>query len=183
MHFESTTLVLTQYLPCSRTRLIGARPRGHRGQLFLAPHRSDFRRYAIALIAGWLFSALALSAEPGKDRIVFQGGTPARFGLFISNADGSNERPLLTTAATAYNPSFSADGKWITFTSEQDGSPDIYRVHPDGSGIERLTDSPSFEDQSALSPDGGTLAFGLHSQWRGGEYLGCWISRIIATAA
>ena len=45
------------------------------------------------------------------------------------------------------------------FTSERAGSVDIYRVHPDGSGLERLTDSPSFDDQGSLSPDGRTLAF------------------------
>ena len=28
------------------------------------------------------------------------------------------------------------------FTSERGGSADLYRVHPDGTGIERLTDAP-----------------------------------------
>jgi TolB protein len=55
--------------------------------------------------------------------------------------------------------SFSADGKWIIFTSERAGSADIYRVHPDGSGLERLTDDPAYDDQAALSPDGKQLAF------------------------
>ena len=55
-----------------------------------------------------------------------------------------------------YNPSFSADGKWIVFTSERNGSADIFRVHPDGSGLERLTDDPAFDDQGVVSPDGST---------------------------
>ncbi|MGB6449546.1 MAG: hypothetical protein WBE92_02220 [Steroidobacteraceae bacterium] len=58
-----------------------------------------------------------------------------------------------------YNPSFSWDGRWIVFTSERFGSADVFRVHPDGSGLERLTDSPAFDDQGALSPDRRTLAF------------------------
>jgi Tol biopolymer transport system component len=58
-----------------------------------------------------------------------------------------------------YNPTFSYDGRWIVFTSERFGSPDVFRVHPDGSGLERLTDSAAFDDQGALSPDGRTLAF------------------------
>jgi TolB protein len=45
------------------------------------------------------------------------------------------------------------------FTSTRDGSADIYRAHPDGSGLERLTDDPAFDDQGALSPDGRRLAF------------------------
>ena len=58
-----------------------------------------------------------------------------------------------------YNPSFSYDSRWIVFTSEHFGSADVFRVHPDGSGLERLTDSAAFDDQGALSPDGRTLAF------------------------
>jgi Tol biopolymer transport system component len=58
-----------------------------------------------------------------------------------------------------YSPSISADGKWVIFTSERDGSADIYRVHLDGSGVERLTDDPAYDDQAVLSPDGKTLAF------------------------
>ncbi|HEY6455485.1 MAG TPA: hypothetical protein VIY90_09430 [Steroidobacteraceae bacterium] len=57
-----------------------------------------------------------------------------------------------------YNPSFSYDGRWIVFTSEKFGSADVFRVHPDGSGLERLTDSAAFDDQGTLSPDGRTLA-------------------------
>jgi Tol biopolymer transport system component len=58
-----------------------------------------------------------------------------------------------------YNASFSSDGRWIVFTSTRNGSADIYRVHPDGSGLARLTDNPAFDDQGALSPNGRTLAF------------------------
>ena len=39
------------------------------------------------------------------------------------------------------------------------GQSDIYRVHPDGSGLEQLTSDPAFDDQAALSPNGATLAF------------------------
>jgi Tol biopolymer transport system component len=81
------------------------------------------------------------------------------FGLYLSDPDGSNERTLLAGSDSNYNPSFSADGRWIVFTSERSGSADVFRVHADASGLERLTDSPAFDDQGALSPDGKTLAF------------------------
>lgn len=45
------------------------------------------------------------------------------------------------------------------FTSERNGSADIYRVHTDGSHLVRLTDHPAFDDQGSLSPDGRSLAF------------------------
>lgn len=93
-----------------------------------------------------------------RERIAFTvvGGGSA--GLFLSDIDGQNERPLVPPG-DEYNASFSADGQWIVFTSERAGSADIYRVHADGTGLQRLTDSTNYDDQAVLSPDGGTLAF------------------------
>src|SRR5579864_6514753 len=84
---------------------------------------------------------------------------PSAADLFIANADGSGEHKLFPTSTFDYDASFSADGKWIVFTSERNGSADIYRAHLDGSGLERLTDDPAYDDQAALSPDGNHLAF------------------------
>ena len=111
-----------------------------------------------ALLATLLASAITpvLSA---KERILLHRIGPSQSTLFIANADGSGERPLMQNSGFDYNASFSADGKWIIFTSERAGSADIYRVHPDGSGLERLTDHPAYDDQAVLSPDGKQLAF------------------------
>ena len=100
---------------------------------------------------------LAIAGEPA--RLQFTRVGPTRIGLFLANADGRNERALLPANSLDYTPSFSADGKWIVFTSERGGSADIYRVHADGTGLERLTDDPAFDDQGAVSPDGSMLAF------------------------
>jgi len=79
--------------------------------------------------------------------------------LFVADAGGGNPRPLLANPNRDYNARFSTDGSWIVFTSERSGSADIYRVHPDGTGLERLTSDPAFDDQGTLSPDGHSLAF------------------------
>ena len=50
-------------------------------------------------------------------------------------------------------------GDWIAFTSERNGSADLYRVHPDGKGLERLTDDPAYDDQAAFSPDEKQIVF------------------------
>jgi Tol biopolymer transport system component len=100
-----------------------------------------------------------LAAQTHKERIIYQHIAPASAGLFLSDADGRDERPLIPAISLNYNPSFSSDAKWIVFTSERTGHANIYRVHPDGSGLERLTASRAFDDQGALSPDGKTLAF------------------------
>ena len=94
-------------------------------------------------------------------QIAFASFAPLNTDIFVADADGKNAKPLLAHPNQDYNAAFSRDGKWIVFTSERNGSADVYRVHPDGSGssLERLTDDPSFDDQGALSPDGKYLAF------------------------
>ena len=70
-----------------------------------------------------------------------------------------------------YDPAWSPDGASIVFTSERNGSADLYRVKPDGSGLERLTDSPAYDDQAAFSPDGRQLVF---VSTRGGGTADLW---------
>ena len=91
--------------------------------------------------------------------IAFAGFAPLNSDLFIADADGRNPRPLLPHPDLDYNGSFSADGRWVVFTSTRTGSADIYRVRTDGSGLEQLTRDPAFDDQGILSPDGNALAF------------------------
>ncbi len=129
------------------------------------------------LVVALLTSATMAGSAAERPRIVFSRLAPTRSGLFLADADRSKERPLLPATTLDYNASFSADGKWILFTSERGGSADIYRVHPDGSGIEQLTEGPSYDDQAALSPDGRTLAF---VSTRGGGVANIWL-RDLAT--
>lgn len=93
------------------------------------------------------------------DRVYVDQYGPSRSELVIADADGRNPRKLVPGVELDYNASFSSDGQWVIFTSERYGSSDIFRVRVDGSGLERLTDSPAYEDQAALSPDQQSMAF------------------------
>ena len=84
---------------------------------------------------------------------------------------GKNEHAL-PHRESEYSPTLTPDGKWIVFTSERSGQSDIYRMHPDGSGLEQLTDDPAFDDQGALSPDGKSLAF---ISTRGEGFANLWL--------
>jgi serine/threonine protein kinase len=44
-----------------------------------------------------------------------------------------------TSDAVPASPAWSADGGWIYFASAEDGDWDIYRIRPDGSGLQNLT--------------------------------------------
>ena len=132
--------------------------------------RIEFAAMGIVLLLCLLILETAIAGEPA--RLQFTRIGPTRIGLFLANANGHNERALLPADGLDYTPSFSADGKWIVFTSERNGSADIFRVHPDGSGLERLTDDPAFDDQGVVSPDGSTLAF---VSTREGGFANLWL--------
>ena len=105
-----------------------------------------------------LWSAAACAADP-QYKIAFTSFAPFDIELFIADGDGSNERPFLPDPALDFDASFSADGKWVIFSSARSGQADIYRARPDGSALEKLVDDPAYDGQAALSPDGRTLAF------------------------
>ena len=126
------------------------------------------------MLRGALLLCLTCSAAIGQTptRVLFSRLGPVKTGVFIADADGGHERALLRPDSLDYNASFSTDGQWIVFTSERNGSADIYRVHPNGEGLERLTDYPGFDDQAALSPDGSMLAF---VSTREGGFANVWL--------
>src|SRR5437762_8169521 len=58
-----------------------------------------------------------------KDRVVF-----AYAGdLWIASREGGAARRLTSHVGDELYPKFSPDGKWIAFTGEYDGNPDVYR--------------------------------------------------------
>ena len=118
--------------------------------------RTTYTRVSSAVLL--LFMAGG-AAPVAKDRIFVDQWSPTRSQLFIADADGTNPRTLVAGFERDYNASISFDGQWVVFTSERNGSADIFRVRPDGIGLEQLTDDPAYDDQAALSPDGSLLAF------------------------
>jgi len=116
------------------------------------------------LAAGAVLLAGTVQQAVAKEVMLMNRIGPSKLMLYVANADGSGERPLLPpNAIRDYDASYSVDGKWIVFTSERDGEgdgqADIWRVHPDGTGLERLTKDTSMEDAGVLSPDGSKLAY------------------------
>jgi len=128
---------------------------------------SIFRIVLTGLAGCTAAGPVCIPAQAAEDRpyeVAFGSLAPLNTDIFIADADGSNARPLFTHPNQDYNASLSRDGKWIVFTSQRDGSADIYRariegVGTDGVALEKLVEHPSFDDQATLSPDGRQLAF------------------------
>ena len=109
-----------------------------------------------------VLSVFSLAAgAPAPQKIVFARVWPnaGQVGLFIADADGGAERPLVGPGGIDYDPVWAPDGASIVFTSDRSGSAELFRVKPDGSALERLTDNPAYDDQAAFSPDGRQLVF------------------------
>jgi Tol biopolymer transport system component len=73
-------------------------------------------------------------------------------------------------------PTWSPRGDWIGFTSKRDGDYEIYRIRPDGTGLQRLTHSPGNDAHPAFSPDGEWIAFSTARQGFKDEAVGLLLS-------
>jgi len=102
---------------------------------------------------------IATAGAADKPRLLIQRIGPSLATIHMANADGSKQKQILDTPALDYNASLSPDTQWVVFTSERDGSADLYRVRVDGTSLQRLTTDPAYEDQAAWSPDGTRIAF------------------------
>jgi tricorn protease len=78
-------------------------------------------------------------ADISKDRVVF-----AYAGdLWIASREGGPARRLTSHVGDELYPKFSPDAKWIAFTGEYDGNPDVYVISAEGGEPKRLTFHPS----------------------------------------
>lgn len=56
-------------------------------------------------------------------------------------------------------PDYTPDGGWIWFNSDRGGSMQLWRVHPDGSGLEQMTFDERVNWFPHPSPDGRHVAY------------------------
>ncbi len=79
--------------------------------------------------------------SPDGSRIAFasnrdDGGSA---NLYVVDADGSHLERLTDHEAFDYTPDWSPEGSRIAFMSNRDGSPEVYVMNADGTGVRRLT--------------------------------------------
>jgi WD40-like Beta Propeller Repeat len=93
---------------------------------------------------------IALAVHKPGDRLVVGLVAPDGSGLHVLEPD-----PTLNYAAAAWSP----DGQWLAVETWDETDPDrngIYLMHPDGTGLRKLTNGGI---PGAFSPDGRQLAF------------------------
>lgn len=107
-------------------------------------------------------SGSAAGATPSTaDRAVADGDLLATINgnLYLIAPDGSRKRRITTTGGIS-DAQFSPDGRRIAFARARSGSTDLYTMSADGSGVVRLTNTPTVsENNPTWSPDARRLAF------------------------
>lgn len=112
-----------------------------------------------AILASTRVSSEAQDRE-ARERIFYISFQPGNLDIYYFAKPGSVPRRLTEDFGLDYNATLSPDGRWVVFTSERRGNPNLYAIDLKNSGDPRLLiDSEFMEDQAAISPDGKTFAF------------------------
>lgn len=88
--------------------------------------------------------------------------------LYIANVDGSDRRRLTHNEWYEAEVVVSPTGEWIAFGRNIDGRQDLWRIRPDGTDEQRITDTDDWQEGSPyFMPDGEHLMF---RSWRDSDY-------------
>ncbi len=104
-------------------------------------------------------------------------------GIAIMRVDGLGWRMVMedstTTGQHPHAPIWSPDGKWIAFLEHGKNGEDIYLMHPDGTNIVRLTNTPGIKSGFSWSADGKSILYASIipleneiGEWLGDRYEG-----------
>ena len=110
------------------------------------------------------------SWSPDGERIVFgarrEGHFETKFAvtyeIYVMDADGGNQQRLTENRKNDWQPSWSPNGKRITFASDRKGdlvNIEIYVMDADGGNQQRLTENRKNDWQPSWSLDGERIAF------------------------
>ena len=108
--------------------------------------------------------------SPDGKQLAFVSSRSGQADIWILDLGSHALHNITNHPAGDFRPSWSPDGKWIAFSSDRDSknpvgnggfstahSTEIYLVHPDGSGLRRVTKAEAFAGSPAWSPDGNRL--------------------------
>jgi len=94
----------------------------------------------------------------GRKLVITLGGVNGNPDIYILDITSRQTKRLTTHRAIDTEGTWSPDGRYIYFTSDRSGGPQVYRVSANGGTPERITFEGSYNARPRLSPDGTRLA-------------------------
>ena len=77
--------------------------------------------------------------------------------LWLMDRDGKNFRQV--SSISAWDPTWSPDGKQILFASDKDGLDQLYVINADGSGLRKVSNLPALRGRSDWSPQNSIVTY------------------------
>ena len=137
-------------------------------QLFVTDGSGSFIRNLTDLSTTFYEHEPAWSPDGTKiayHRVSEPGGT---LDIWVMDADGRNQRPLIATRFLDASPRWSPDGRKIAFSMWVDGQSELFIADSDGTSRTRLTRTTANEAHPEWTPDGRRVVFTRGGGiWRG----------------
>ena len=94
----------------------------------------------------------------GRKLVVTLGGVDGNLDIHVLDINSRATTRLTTHRAIDTEGTWSPDGRYIYFTSDRSGGPQVYRISATGGTPERVTFEGSYNARPRLSPDGKRMA-------------------------
>ena len=128
---------------------------GNRSSVFIQTLRTG-NRIQVSSKPG-INGAPAFSPD-GRKLVLTLGGVDGNLDIHVLDINSRQTKRITTHRAIDTEGSWSPDGRYIYFTSDRSGGPQIYRVSANGGTPERITFEGSYNARPRMSPDGSKLA-------------------------
>jgi Tol biopolymer transport system component len=151
-------------LSADSTALVTVQSERHRN-IWVAPHEEPSRASQISFSN---FDGQEGVAWTPDDKIVYASSAGGNLDLWITDADGNNQKQLTVDAGNNTGPAVSSDGRYIVFASDRKGSFNIWRMDRDGRNQTQLTHGNG-EYFPECTPDGEWVLYnslGDYTLWK-----------------
>jgi TolB protein len=128
---------------------------GSKSSIFVQTLRSG-NRFQVSNKPG-INGAPAFSPD-GRKMVITLGGLDGNPDIYVLDVRTRQTTRLTRHRAIDTEGTWSPDGKYIYFTSDRAGGPQVYRISANGGDPERITFEGSYNARPRLSPDGTRLA-------------------------
>ena len=124
---------------------------------------------ALAALAVWAAAGHSTTSQvrPIHETVVYSSIQPANWDLYVFDRPGATPRRLTMDPGLDYNPAISPDGRWIVFTSERSGSPDLYALDLQNPAVHKTAhEKPCDGRRGGFFPRWTSIALRQHGEWQ-----------------